>query len=127
MARYSQTASLALFCLVLLGALFAPKQARGDSTPPTSAGDLIASNVHFTLEPTDPTRIASVRFVLASAAPGAHPSSVTISLVSSTTTRYSCQPDAAGWSCQTPDHPTVAAVDQLEISTVTSPTLDPNR
>ena len=116
MARYSQTVSFALFCLVLLGVLFAPKQAHGDSTPPTSAGNHIAGNVHFTLEPSDPTRIASVHFSLAAAAPGAHPSSVTVSLASSTTTRYTCQRDAAGWSCQTPDRPTVAAVDQLQVA-----------
>ena len=116
MTHFSRWIASILFCLLLSGVLFTPTQARGYSTPPTSAASaqtLVPSNVHYTLHPADPARVSNVRFTLAS--PAESGETVSVRLVSSSQMWYRCVSSSTGWHCETPDGPTVGAVDQLQV------------
>ena len=114
MAHFSRWIAAILFCLLLSGVLLTPAQARGYSTPPTSAASaqaLVPSNVHYTLHPADPARVSNVRFMLAS--PAESSETVSVRLVSSSQMWYPCVSGGTGWHCDTPDSPAVGAVDQV--------------
>jgi hypothetical protein len=116
MTHFSRWIAAILFCLLLSGILFTPTQARGYSTPPTSAASaqtLIPTNVHYTLHPADPARVSNVRFTLASPSSIKSGETISIRLLSSSQTWYPCVSGSTGWHCDTPDSPAVGAVDQM--------------
>ena len=111
---FSQLGTLFLFLLVLAGTIFTAQTAFGNSELPANRPGLAASNLHYSLSDTDPSRIDAVSFTLSSAAQTA--GNLRIRLSGSDAT-YGCGFDGQAWNCTTPDQPLIRDADQLEILT----------
>ena len=111
---YSQLIVKTLLALVLGGITFAAYPALGNATSPTNTQNIITANVHYSLNPAEPSRIDKVSFTLPFGASAQDPASVRIRL-GDTAGSYPCALIANTWSCETADRPALVDADHLEV------------
>ena len=111
--KYSSAITAILFALVLVGMIFGAQPAQGYSTPPPGIQSPIASNIHYSLDAADPSRIAAVSFTL----PSVDRAHVAVRVrVKLDNTWYACARSGASWRCETPAGLAMALVEHLQVA-----------